>query len=146
MHDRDKVLSNTPCLVPGGKRFGEKNTIMLILGMAWEGHGWRRDELMILSWRHECINLKTWLEAQGRVQPHMQPLVSLELFMRLPEWLCPVRNIRTLWKPQDSGDAETDGHSLPVANPSGDPGEVPKKGWFLPNKFWPPQGIAGQLS
>lgn len=24
MHDRDKVLSNTPCLVPGGKRFGGK--------------------------------------------------------------------------------------------------------------------------
>lgn len=62
--------------------------------MAWEGHGGRRDVLRISSWRHECINLKTWLETQDRGQPHKQPLVSLEFFMRLPEWLCPLRNIR----------------------------------------------------
>lgn len=62
--------------------------------------------------------------------------------MNLPGWLYPLRNIRTPWKTQDLEDAGTDGHSLPVANPSGDSAEVPKKGWFLLDTFWPPQGIA----
>lgn len=92
MHDRDKVLSNTPCLVPGGKRFGGKKYNNADSGDGL-GRTWR-EERCDEDFTMECINVKTWLETQGRGQPHKQPLVSLELFMKLPGWLCPLRNIR----------------------------------------------------
>lgn len=60
--------------------------------MACEGLGGRRDALRILSWALECTNLAG---DPGQGTAHKQPLVSLELFMRLPGWLCPLRNIRT---------------------------------------------------
>lgn len=57
---------------------------MLMLGMAWEGYGWRReDELRILTWWHKCIKLQAKLETQSREWPCKQPLMSVGLFMSL---------------------------------------------------------------
>lgn len=143
-------MQNAPCLVPGGKRFGEKINIMrLMLRMAWEEHGGRReDALRILARWRECIKLQDRLETQSKVWPHRQPLVSQGIFISLVGLLCPLRQIRSPWEPRQLEHGETDGHLvtlLPAAmSPLGGPAKVPGKGWFLTKTLWPPWGIAAQ--
>lgn len=64
----------------------KKNIIMLMLmlGMAWEEHGWRtEDALRILAQWHECVKLQAKLEIHSREWSRKQPLVSVGLFMSL---------------------------------------------------------------
>lgn len=62
----------------------KKNIIMVMLGMAWEEHGWRREDApRILAWWHECIKLQAKLETQSREQLRKQPLVPVGLFISL---------------------------------------------------------------
>lgn len=111
--------------------------------MAWEGRGGRREDA--LRW-HECIKLQARLEIQSRVWPRKQPLVSRGFFMSLVGLLCPLRHIKSPWKPQELEGGETDGHPvppLPVAtSPLGGSAKVPEKVCFLPNTRRPPPGIA----
>lgn len=62
----------------------KKNIIMVMLEMAWEEHGWRREDApRILAWWYGCIKLQAKLETQSRERLRKQPLVSVRLFISL---------------------------------------------------------------
>lgn len=112
------MLSNTPCLVPGEKRFKEKKYNNADSGNGL-GSTWR-EERCAEDFVMEAMSVLFCLETQGRgilINSH---------------W-CPWSFHGTAWialsmeKHQASEDAEADGHSLLVADPSGDPAEVPQR-------------------
>lgn len=99
------------------------------------GRTWR-EERCAEDFVMEAMSVLFCLETQGRGRP-------------INSHWCPCSFHGTAWmalsmeKHQDSEDAEADGHSLLVADPSGDPAEVPQRRLALAGHV---QGTAEQLA